>query len=694
MSTVPGRQTGALSLVAEVTAANDRLITALASLSDGILMVNGENRVELFNPRYVEIFSEAAGGADLSEVVVEGRSFFDMIREGYNLGMFKPHPDGVDAWIANRKQAWETPASQWELELRNGTWILLNERGLPDGGRISIYTDVTDLKRREAETESARQRFQEAIEAINSGFALWDAEDRLVIANTRYSTYFSELADLVVPGNAFDEIVREGIKRGMFPLANGNVDRYLAEIEQKRRNAKGEIREQLINGYWLQITDNRTKDGGIVSVYSDITERKQAEVGLKAALEEFNAISEHIDYGILFTGPDLRTRIVNRAFRDLWDMDQEFIDRHPTMREVIEFNRYTGLYSVPDDEFDAWMERRLSSIGAGDVPPTEIIRGDGKVLSYQVVSLPDGGRMLTYFDITELKVRETETARARDLAEAALADLKKAQERLIQTEKMASLGQLTAGIAHEIKNPLNFVNNFAKLSAEMLEELEEILEEPIKVLEEEYRNDAQDLLNTVRENLGKINEHGRRADSIVKNMLSHSREGPSHRQSSDVNAIADEALKFAYHGARAEDSSFNITMETEFDPHVGKIACYPQQLLRVFVNLTTNGIYAATKRRESADEGFEPKISLTTRLNGEMIEVIVRDNGTGMPEDVKDKIFLPFFTTKPAGEGTGLGLSLSYDTVVKQHGGTLTVESKPDQYTVFTVSIPRTSSEE
>ena len=254
---------------------------------------------------------------------------------------------------------------------------------------------------------------------------------------------------------------------------------------------------------------------------------------------------------------------------------------------------------------------------------------------------------------------------------------------------MASLGQLTAGIAHEIKKPLNFVNNSAKLSEELLGELAEILEDQMKSLDEAERGDAEDLFQTVRANLTKINEHGRRADSIVKNMLLHSRTGPSESQEVSLNPIAEEALNLAYHGARAENPGFNIEMKTELAEDVGKVECYPQDLMRVFLNLISNGMYAAYKRAQE-EEGFSPVITVSSRTNGDRVEVQVRDNGEGIPDHVREQIFTPFFTTKPAGEGTGLGLSLSYDIIVKQHGGDLTVESEPGKSTVFTVSLPRT----
>jgi len=270
------------------------------------------------------------------------------------------------------------------------------------------------------------------------------------------------------------------------------------------------------------------------------------------------------------------------------------------------------------------------------------------------------------------------------------AESEQQKQRLIQAEKMASLGQLTAGIAHEIKNPLNFVNNFANLSDELLKELTDILKVPIAALGETARDDAEDLLRTVHANLGKINEHGKRADAIVKNMLLHSREGPSEPESVNLNAIAEEALNLAYHGARAEHPGFNIEMIKSLDPELGEIECYPQDLMRVFLNLISNGMYAANKRSTQAGEDISPTISLTTRTDADMVRIEVRDNGFGIESEVLDKIFQPFFTTKPAGEGTGLGLSLSYDIIVKQHGGELDVDSQPGEFTVFRVTLPRT----
>jgi len=289
----------------------------------------------------------------------------------------------------------------------------------------------------------------------------------------------------------------------------------------------------------------------------------------------------------------------------------------------------------------------------------------------------------------QLAARGDEARRARVAAEAALEDLRKAQDRLVQTEKMASLGQLTAGIAHEIKNPLNFVNNFSDLSAELLDELNAAIVPLEAIADPKLRDEITELSDMLKGNLAKIAEHGRRADSIVKNMLAHSRTGTGERRSVDLNGLAEEALNLAYHGARAEVPGFNITMEKDLAPDISLVELYPQEFTRVLLNLIGNGFYATRKRAEQTEPGYEPTLRLSTRAMGDQVEIRVRDNGTGIPEAVQERIFEPFFTTKPTGEGTGLGLSLSYDIVVKQHGGQLTVESEPGNFTEFRIILPR-----
>jgi two-component system, NtrC family, sensor kinase len=265
-----------------------------------------------------------------------------------------------------------------------------------------------------------------------------------------------------------------------------------------------------------------------------------------------------------------------------------------------------------------------------------------------------------------------------------------AQANLIQAEKMASLGQLTAGIAHEIKNPLNFVNNFAALSVELLSELKETAAPGFAVLSEKQRAEVEDVSAMLTSNLEKITEHGKRADGIVKAMLEHSRGSSGERRMVDLNALIDEALNLAYHGARAQDQSFNITLERDFAEGIAPIELAPQDMTRVLLNLFSNGFYATTKRaRDGGDAGFVPTLKVTTIDAGEAVEIAVRDNGTGIPADIRDKLFQPFFTTKPTGEGTGLGLSITYDVVTQQHGGSIAVDSKVGDYSEFTIRLPR-----
>jgi len=289
--------------------------------------------------------------------------------------------------------------------------------------------------------------------------------------------------------------------------------------------------------------------------------------------------------------------------------------------------------------------------------------------------------------ISNVELFQQVQERTRELS-ASLDDLRATQDRLVQTEKLASLGQLTAGIAHEIKNPLNFVNNFSALSAELIEEMKDVLSDIS--LDNNKREELDQITKMLKDNLEKVVQHGKRADSIVKNMLQHSRQGSSEHRVVDINAIVDESLNLAYHGARAEKEGFSITLQRDLDPSVGMADVYPQEITRALLNLVSNAFYATTKRKAEAGDGFEPVLYATTKNLGDKVEIRIRDNGTGIPEEVKKKIFNPFFTTKPAGEGTGLGLSMSHDIIVKQHGGSIDVESEPGLFTEFKIVLPRT----
>jgi signal transduction histidine kinase len=291
---------------------------------------------------------------------------------------------------------------------------------------------------------------------------------------------------------------------------------------------------------------------------------------------------------------------------------------------------------------------------------------------------------------SEVKERTAELTKQTEELQLALSELKSTQAQLIQAEKMASLGELTAGIAHEIQNPLNFVNNFSEVSIELLEELKE---EVLDKLPDDVKEDAGDIINDITQNLSKINQHGKRADAIVKGMLQHSRATTGKKEPTDINALADEYLRLSYHGLRAKDKSFNAGMKTSFDPNLGKIEAIPQDLGRVLLNLFNNSFYSVTEKKRVLGEGYDPTVTVNTKKvqspsGVNMVQITVEDNGTGIPQKVLDKIYQPFFTTKPTGQGTGLGLSMSYDIITKGHGGELKVETAEGEFARFVICIP------
>lgn len=805
------RLVGAVNDITEVKQARDEaershalFLDAIEAITSGFALFDSDDRIVICNSKYREYFPE------LSDMVTPGTPFRAIIKSAIERGLFplaKENPEGfLNKIMEKRADGGSVPREQF---MAGGLWLRISDHKTKDGGLVSIYTDVSDLKTREEELRTQSVILTATLENIEQGISMVNDDLEVVAFNRRFLDMMNFPPELFKPGFPMEQAFRYNAERGEY--GPGDAEEQVRQrLELSRQFKAHRFERSTGDGEVMEIIGTPVKSGGFVTTYTDITERKKAEQVLRdnearlreilenspigvaviddgndiryhnrrfaeilkgpgrdligqspeqfwtdrkiraeavkvferdgivrdletryrgldgsdvwslttfvlteyegaparltwiydvteakanrealvAALQEFNAVLDTIEYGVLFMGPDLRARIINHAFGKIWGISQDFIDGSPTMRELIEYNRDSGLYDVAPDDWDDFLQDRVAAVHQGTVAPMELRRADGKVLQYQCLALPDGGRMLTYFDITELKERETDLSAAKDAAERALQDLLLAQARLVQAEKMASLGQLTAGIAHEIKNPLNFVNNFAKLSVDLLEELAEGLQNQIASLEDEAREDTADLFETLKGNLEKINEHGRRADGIVKNMLLHSREGEGEMQRVDLNALVIEALNLAYHGARAEDPTFNITLDSDLDASVGEIRCYPQELTRVILNLAGNGFYTANKKLALAPKDFEPLLRIVTRaLPGEVV-IEVEDNGLGIPPAVCEKIFTPFFTTKPAGEGTGLGLSLSYDIIVTQHGGGMTVESIENQGTTFTVTLP------
>jgi GAF domain-containing protein len=415
---------------------------------------------------------------------------------------------------------------------------------------------------------------------------------------------------------------------------------------------------------------------GVLNTYDGTHFQTAATFGLPPAYDEFRR-GRPLDYGPATAPARLLQGEPFVQIVDLLDSDV-YRSGEPNRLALVDLGGARSLLAVP-----LLKDERV----VGNIM---IFRQEQRPFSEKQIALLQQFAAQAVIAIENARLLGELRQRTADLSKS-LDDLCTAQDRLVQTQKLASLGQLTAGIAHEIKNPLNFVNNFSSLSAEMIDELHEVLGRV--QADQETRNEIAELADTLRDNLGKIVQHGKRADSIVKNMLLHAREGSGEHRPVDINALVEESLNLAYHGARAERHGFNVTLGRSFDPAVGQADVFPQDITRVLLNLISNGFDAVAKRKREVDRGdFEPMLAAATRNLGDCVEIKIRDNGTGIPPDVKEKMFNPFFTTKPAGEGTGLGLSISHDIIVKQHAGSIEVDTRPGEFTEIRIILPRFSA--
>lgn len=793
----------------------------LDAMEQGISVLDADLNVAVFNRRFLQILGFP------TDRFRPGDSFETFVR--YNAERGEYGPGDVEEQVRSRiALARRFEPHRFERTRPDGSVIEVRGTPVPGGGLLTTYSDITERKQNEsralqAALDAARGQLNATLESVSAGIGLFDRDDRLVLFNSHYREVYPGLVDVIQNGVTFETILLTAAERGIVADAVGRGERWFEERLARHRNPGRPFQQRQADGRWIQIDERRTIDGGIVAVFTDVSELKRREEDLAAALRdkdallaEFNTVIDTIEYGIMFLGPDLHIRLTNRAFGEMWRFPPEVLVEHPSFRSLMEYCALQGMYAVAENDIQAYLESRHQAVKQGDVAPVDLRLSDGRVFEYQCTSLPDGGRMVTYFDITAYRrteaalkqseqrfkdfassssdwtwemgpdlrftfaaermlnvfhitpddvigrtreeigsaslgdeawrqhvddlhahrpfknfrypitsgdgetrwittsglplfagdgaflgyrgtasdvtkevVRERELREAKERAERALAALKQAQTNLVHAEKLALLGQLVAGIAHEIKNPLNFVNNFAGLSGELLDEIRDEMRAWLAGLDADRRADIEDLIATLAGNLGKIREHGNRADGIVRSMLAHSREGPGEKRPADINALVEESLGLAYHGARAQDPAFNATLERNFDPAAGRVEMVPQDISRVLLNLFANGFQATQERLERGGEpDYRPIVRISTRRVDLSVEIRVRDNGTGIPEGVVEKIFTPFYTTKPAGKGTGLGLSLSYDIVVHQHGGTFDVDTLAGDYAEFIVRLP------
>jgi PAS domain S-box-containing protein len=741
-----GDITQSKQLAEALAQAEARLQAAVEAASEGFVVWDKDDRLVTCNSVYRNFFRGA------EQLVSPGNTFETIIRAGYDRGMFSDAGSDFDAWFARLQASRHNHSGHREQHVFDGQWLLVSDRALSSGGVVSVYADITENKRRELELADAvtrlgnsrdelnraRTQLIEAIEAISEGFVLFDANDRLIVHNSRFREFYAPVAHVIREGVSFREMLTETVRSGLMSTVDRPPEEWLEWRLSLHRNQTAPLDLRLSDGRWLSVNERRTLEGGVVGIYADITSLKEREEELsqtatslavarddaEAALERQMATADILK--VIASSPtDIQPvldAVVKAALRFCGAPDAVIALRDD---DIMHYAKHSGALGSPVDDHNpldrtrtagrAILEGRtihIADITGADGEEFTKSREDapkygfkalvsapmlreGVAIGCILLRKPDAGA----FTPRQIELLETFAAQAVIAIENvrlftelrdSLERLKAAQANLIQSEKMASLGQLTAGIAHEIKNPLNFVNNFAGLSVELLGELKEAAQPILAGMSEDARAEFGETIELITSNLDKIAEHGKRADGIVKSMLSHSRGGTGDWQASNINALVEEALNLAYHGARAQDNQFNIALERDFAAGVQPIELVPQDVTRVFLNLFGNGFYAANKRRRNgAEAGYQPTLKVSTRDLGEAVEIRVRDNGTGIPQDVRAKLFQPFFTTKPTGEGTGLGLSISYDIVTQQHGGSIDVESEPGSFTEFTVCLPR-----
>jgi PAS domain S-box-containing protein len=607
------------------------------------------------------------------------------------------------------------PVITCRIRHREGTWRYFEASGnrlSPETGLRGFmvsFRDVTERKRWERAIQESERRNSAVIDnamdayiAMNTAGQIigWNAQAEAMFGWRREKVLGQRLSSVIVPPeyrDAHEAGLRHYLETGESRIMNRRVE--MTALHRSGRTFPIE----------LSMSHVRIGDSNTFSAFArDITERREASRALQESEERFRTLVEHAPEAIVVIDAETKRFIdANRNAQKMFGYDAEEILKVGP-QEVTAADDLVGrtVKQLVEERLDQALRGAMKfeltcQHKSGRKFPCEV----------RLVRLPATGRKLVRGSVTDISERrwaqklhqdysrtleEQVAQRTGELEaknaelQATLETLRETQRKLITQERMASLGVLTAGIAHEIKNPLNFVNNFAELTAELTLELRALVESQRDRLDEANLQGIGTLLQDIEQNALRILDHGKRADRIVKGMLQHSR-SDAQRQPTDINALVDEYVKLAYHGLRARDASFNIRLDLQYDEQLGPIPVVPQDLSRVILNIVNNGCYAAHQKKLILDGDFVPQLTVRTRDAGTHAEIRVRDNGPGIPEDIKDSIFNPFFTTKSQGEGTGLGLSICYDIIVREHLGELIVDTEPGVFTEFSIALPKKS---
>ncbi|MCC6489287.1 MAG: PAS domain S-box protein [Candidatus Hydrogenedentes bacterium] len=623
------------------------------------------------------------------------------------------HPDDLpalqQAYRRPRRADEAAPVVTCRVRHKEGTWRYFETAGnrlhvtagVP--GIVLSFRDVTERKLWERAIRESERRNSAVIDNAMDAYLAMNASGMIIGWNTQAEAMFGWRREKVL-GQRLSSIILPESQRQAHEHGR---ERFLETGEGRLMNRRIEMTALHRDGrefpVELSMTHVRIGDSHTFSAFiRDISERRAAERALQESEERFRILVEHAPEAIVVIDAESALFVdSNNNAQRMFGYDAEEM-RRVGPREV------TSAKDLAGQTVESLVQERLKRALEGGALKFEITcqHKSGRTFPAEVrlVRLPATGRKLVRGSVTDISERrwaqklhqdysrtleEQVAQRTRELEEKnaelhqALEKLKDTQRQLITQEKMASLGVLTAGIAHEIKNPLNFVNNFAELTVELIHELRALLNP-----EGATTGEIEALLRDIEQNAVKIHDHGKRADRIVRGMLQHSR-SEHMRQITDINALVDEYVKLAYHGLRARDASFNIRLDLQYDEQIGSIPVVPQDLSRVVLNIVNNGCYAAHQKRKALGADFHPILTVRTRDAGEYVEIRVRDNGPGIPPEIRDSIFNPFFTTKPVGEGTGLGLSICYDIIVREHLGELIVDTEPGAFTEFAIALPR-----